>query len=830
MTPSDASLRTEALKLSAKQLRRKTKLPKSYARARDVNPFLGQDRAKETVELAADMTAGGFNLFVATPPGTRARQAMRDFLDQHSKMRATPADWVYVNNFEKSHAPIAIKLPPGKARFFQEVVQDMVIDLHAAIPAAFDKPDVQARKQALESAFNEDQEDAFEALGKEAKVKNVTILRTPMGFTIAPIKDGKIIPPDELQSLPETEQDKLHAAVQAMQAKLTAVLDKVPAHERELREKLRAFGRETVETAIAQSMEPARKLLCDIPVACDHLDAIRKDIIQNVPIFANGSDRLDAHNDAATSRGSAAQRYAVNVFVDHSDNGSGAPVVEELDPTLAHLVGRVEHRSIDGALTTNFMLIKPGALHTANGGYLILDARQLLTQPMSWAALKRALQSGCIKTESLAEALNLTSTITLEPSPIPLDIKIVLIGDAWIYHLLAARDLEFTEHFKLLADFDHDAERTQDSERDYATFLNALAKGKGLRSLTPRALERLIEEAARENGDANRMSLASDHMLDIMTEANHRAETVSHNTIEEQDILKTLTARETRLSRIRDRMQANLMRGISLVETSGEAIGQINGLSVFQFGEHRFGKPSRISARVRPGQGRVIDIEREARLGGPIHSKGVMILTGYLAGHYIPDRPMSLLASVVLEQSYGGVEGDSASLAELIAILSALSNSPIKQSLAITGSINQHGQIQAIGGANEKVEGFYDLCAERGLKPGQGVIIPASNVQHLMLRQDIVDACQAGTFSVFAVEHLDDALSLLTGQNPKDLHHAVDNKLRQFADVFQSSKAPVTMLPEEKTNKVSPARLPDDPPSDPPRTPPHPKHNLDQLL
>lgn len=518
-------------------------------------------------------------------------------------------------------------------------------------------------------------------------------------------------------------------------------------------------------------------------------------------------------------------RYDVNIFVDHSATQYRAPIIEENHPTLAHLIGKIEHRSQEGVLTTNFKLIKPGALHAASGEFLILDARRLLSEPMSWQALKRSLQTGCVKTESLAEALSLPSTITLEPAPIPLDARIVLVGDAWIYHLLVANDPEFSEYFKLLADFEYTAPRTQENERDYAAALYIEAKRRELLPPNLPALELMVDHAAREAGDAERLSLASDHALDVLTEANHHALTANRTQIDRSDIETALQSREERLGRIRDHMQESLVRKISLIETDGDVIGQINGLSVFQFGQHRFGKPSRITARTRPGQGKVIDIEREARLGGPIHSKGVMILTGYLAGKYAQERPMSLLASLVLEQSYGGVEGDSASMAELAAIISSLSQRPVKQSLAMTGAINQLGAVQAIGGVNEKIEGFFDLCVQRGLTERQGVIIPQSNVQHLMLRPDVVDACQEGTFHIYAVKNVDEALELVIGEPASTIHKAVEDRLNTYADIYSPITSDASAPPEKVRSKAPNGRPPNTPPSDPPRQLPKPRQS-----
>ena len=824
MTNKNGSQPVSSHRVSNTLLRRETKLGSLETAASHFNSFLGQDRAREAAELAATMDAKGFNLFVAAPRGTPAREALRNLLDTEAAKRSTPDDWAYVYNYARPHEPRAIKLPPGKARFFRKCVREMIQDLRRAIPAAFEKQEVQNQRRILEDQFKEKQEDAFETLGQDAREKGVAILRTPMGFSFTPMQDDEVMSPEALKALTKEEHEARQKAIQETQANLEGVLRSIAKWERELRDGMRVLERETVEAAITQSIELTKSELSAFPEAIAHLESIRADLIENVALFAQIPETSKIiSNESIEDDVSLGpfDRYDVNVFVDHSASAPGAPVIEENHPTHAHLIGRVEHRAEDGVLKTSFKLIKPGALHAANGGFLILDARRLLQEPMSWQALKRALQTGCIKTESLAEALSLTTTITLEPAPVPLSVKIILIGDALIYHLLAAHDPEFSDYFKLLADFDHDTDRTDSSEMDYALSLVGLAKSKELLDFETGALELLIEEAAREAGDSGRLSLAVESQLDLMQEANHRAKQAGRQSVARGDVADTIAAKDERASRIRDRMQDMLMKGISLISTDGEAVGQINGLSVYQFGGHAFGKPSRITARARPGQGRVIDIEREARLGGPIHSKGVLILTGFLAGRYVLDRPMSLLASIVLEQSYGGVEGDSASAAELVALLSSLSGSPIKQSMAITGALNQLGEIQAIGGANEKIEGFFDLCNDRGLTGDQGVVIPESNVQHLMLRSDVVEACSQGRFHVYSASHLDDALELMIGRPASDIHADVKSTLERFADVFLNSRIRGDVTPPEQVGTEQPSdTLPGDPPSDPPTEPP----------
>jgi predicted ATP-dependent protease len=486
----------------------------------------------------------------------------------------------------------------------------------------------------------------------------------------------------------------------------------------------------------------------------------------------------------------------VNVLIEHAAD-AGAPIVYEDNPTHDNLVGRVEHVAQMGTLVTNFMLIKAGAFHRANGGYLVLDALKVLQQPFAWEALKRAMRSREIRTESLGQMLSLVSTVGLKPEPIALDQKVVLVGERIIYYLLQAYDPEFPELFKVAADFEEDIERGPESDLLYARVVATIARRQQLRAVDRGAVARLIEQGARSAADAGRLSVAMQDLTDLLRESDFFAGAAGRKVVEAADVDRALVAREDRQSRIRERIREQMVNGTVLIDTGGERVGQVNGLSVVQLGEFAFGMPSRITARVRLGHGDVIDIEREAQLGGPLHSKGVMILSGFLAGHFAVDRPLSLSATLVFEQNYGGVEGDSASCAELCALLSALAEQPLTQSIAMTGSVNQHGDVQAIGGVNEKIEGFFDLCRVRGLTGAQGVVIPAANVRHLMLRRDVVEAVEAGRFAIYAVDNVGQALEILSGlpagerdalgRFPADsLNFRVEARLAAFAERVRS--------------------------------------------
>ena len=534
-----------------------------------------------------------------------------------------------------------------------------------------------------------------------------------------------------------------------------------------MRERLNELNREMANFAIAGLLDELREKYEDYPKVVEHLDAVQEDIVEHAEQFLNQNGQQNPlaqvmQERAQQQKSHFMHRYEVNVVIDNSES-EGAPVVYEDNPTYQNLIGRVEHRAQMGALMTDFRLIKAGALHRANGGYLILDARKVLTQPYAWEGLKRALQSKEIRIESLGQMLSLISTISLEPESIPLDVKIALYGERILYYLLWQLDPEFADLFKVQADFEDQMDRDEEQQQIYARLIGSLAKREELLPLDRGAVARVIERSARIVGDSEKLTTHTRDLNDLLREANFWAKERERDVITAEDVQEAIDQQIYRADRVRDRMHEAILRDTLLIDTEGEKVAQVNGLAVLQMGNFAFGKPSRITARVRLGKGEVVDIEREVELGGPIHSKGVLILSGFLGARYAQDTPLSLSASLVFEQSYGGVEGDSASSAELYALLSAIAEVPIKQSFAVTGSVNQHGQVQAIGGVNEKIEGYFDICKARGLTGKQGMLIPKSNVKHLMLRKDVVEAVEAGDFHIHAVETVDEGIALLTG-------------------------------------------------------------------
>ncbi|MCL5779056.1 AAA family ATPase [Limibaculum sp. FT325] len=732
----------------------------------------GQERAARALDFATRVRQKGFNAFVHGPEGSGRRTSAVQVAERAARARPAPDDWIYVHNFETDWKPRALSLPAGRAIPFRDAVAGLVEQLRTAIPALFKTDAYRERRRQIDERFQERQNTGFEAIEARAHDEGIGILRTPMGFAFAPMRDGEVVKPDAFQKLPAEERKRIQDRIGELQTELAALMRKMPEEEEKRRNEIRALNAEMAQTVVDAAIAGVRPEFADVPAAAQRLDEMRGDLIDNVELFVlelnTGEESPFPEASMPVAEDPRFRRYLVNVVIANGGGGHapGAPVVYEDHPTLARLIGRVDHTARMGALETDFSMIRAGALHRANGGFLVVDALRLLREPLSWDALKRALRSGRIAITSAAEELSLLSTVSLEPEPIPLDVKILMIGEPLIYHLLSALDPEFGELFKVEADFDDRMPRDEATIAEYARLIGATAAREGLRPLDPGAVAAAIGEATRMTGDAERLSLKLGQLADLLAEADHWAADAGRERVAAEDIARAIAEREFRADGLRQRWHEGIGRGTVMIDTEGARVGQINGLTVIAAGHAAaFGAPSRITARVRMGSGHVIDIERETKLGGPIHSKGVLILSSYLAATFATEAPMSLWASLVFEQSYGGVEGDSASSAELYALLSALSGLALRQDLAVTGSVNQLGQVQAIGGVNEKIEGFFDICAARGLTGDQGVLIPSTNVKHLVLRPRVVEAAAAGRFHIYPVATIDEGIALLTGHD-----------------------------------------------------------------
>jgi lon-related putative ATP-dependent protease len=739
----------------------------------ELTEIIGQPRAVEAVRFGTGMQSDGYNIFALGPSGTGKRSLVMKQFQAAANGESTPADWCYVHNFDQDHKPKAIQLPAGEGAKFQADMDQFVEELRTALSAAFESDEYRTRRRMVESEIEELQEAAFEDLQGKANQSSFALLRTPAGLVFAPVKDGEVIPPDDFNQLPDEIRKKMEVQIQSLQKELQVLLQQIPVWQRELRANIRELNHEITEVAVTSILGELKSGYENFPQVLEYLFAVQKDIVDNASHFLETEEDHEKRGDdsppqSRISRGSPGdsllKRYKVNLFVDNQ-NLNGAPVIVEENPTYQNLIGRVEQMARMGALLTDFTLIKPGSLHQANGGYLILDARKVLLQPYAWEALKRIMETQQIRIESPGEMMGMLSTVSLEPEPIPLNVKVALLGNRMLYYLLSQSDPEFGELFKVQADFAEEVPRTEENQELYARMIATLARRREMRSLAldREAVARVIEHCARVVGDSQRLTIQVNHIADLLIEADYFANDNGNTNIHASDVQRAIDARIYRADRVRERYQENILRETIMISTAGEKVGQINGLSVVQMGDFSFGFPSRITASVRQGKGDVINIEREVELSGPIHSKGVLILAGFLGQRFAPDKPLSLSASLVFEQSYGGVEGDSASSAELYVLLSAIASVPINQSLAVTGSVNQHGQVQPIGGVNEKIEGYFDICAERGLTGDQGVLIPAANVKHLMLNQKVRNAVAEGKFNIFAISNIEQGIELLTG-------------------------------------------------------------------
>ncbi|WP_100638364.1 Lon protease family protein [Marinobacter salexigens] len=746
-------------------------------------PF-GQDRVLRALEFGASMAASGFNLFVLGPTGAGKHELVKRFLASHAAAKPVPPDWCHLFNFQQSDKPGAIELPPGDGRTFRSDMDDLVGELKTAVPATFESEEYQSRIQELQEEVNRRQQKGLLVIQEEANANNIAMVSTPAGFSFAPMRNGEVIEPEEYETFSNEEKELVEAKVEDLQQKLQQAIQQVPRLRKEVRERVHQLNEEMVQLTLGGPIGELREKWAHVPAVVAHLDAVREDIVEHAEAFQD--------NEKGAPTG-LLNRYRVNLLVDNAET-LGAPVVYEDLPTHQHLSGQIEHRARQGNLYTDFTLIRAGSLHRANGGYLILDARRILTQPLAWESLKRILFSGEIRIESLERLYGLATTVSQQPEPIPLNVKVVLLGDRMLYYLLAHYDPDFLDLFKVEADFEDDLDRDDSSYTLYARMIATMARASGLKVLDKAAVARVIEHASRLASDQKKLTAHDRVLRDLLAEADHWACQDNQSLISAEHVQQAIDEREYRASRIRERSLEQIRRGVMMIATEGAQVGQVNGLSVMQIGATRFGQPARITATARPGKGQVVDIEREAKLGGPIHSKAVMILSRFLANRYAPMGELSLSASLAFEQSYGGVEGDSASVAETCVLLSAITGVPLKQSLAVTGSMNQHGEVQAVGGVNEKVEGFFNVCALSGRVDGQGVLLPASNVEHLMLNEQVREAVREERFSVYPISHIDQAIELLIGMKagvpdadgiyPENtFNRLVADRLAEFAEV-----------------------------------------------
>jgi lon-related putative ATP-dependent protease len=731
-----------------------------------VEGIIGQDRALKALKFGMDMKGKGFNVYAAGPPVTGKRPATRSFLEGIARTRPVPSDWVYVNNFQNPYEPKALMFSPGNARVFQKDLKNAIEQAKRVIPATLQSEEFVSRTNSITKKAVADRNKILSDLNKQAETLGYTVRMTQLGISIIPVVDGKPVSQEDFDSLPARVKKKYEQSRDTMRSALDKAGKEINDLDAKTVEELKKLRDDSVHYAFGGLMNSLTSRYKDQPQVLEHLNEVRDDILENAEVFTQseteekpGEDQPNPTENRMPDQ--AFRRYDVNVIVDNSEL-KGAPVIIEDNPTAANLLGKIEYESRFGALVTDFTLIKGGSLHRANGGFLVVGIDEILKNQFSYDGLKRALQSASLQLEDMGQRLG-ASTKTPVPQPIPLNVKIILVGDHETYQALYVLDPDFPVLFKVKAHFDDSIERNDNNQKTYGSFVHSLCEREKLSHLDAPALAKVVEYGSRLAEDQTKLSTRFPQIADLIREANFYASQEGSKLVKESHITKALNEKVYRSNLLDEKVKEMIQRGIILIDTSGSKIGQVNGLSVISLGDFDFGQPSRITASLGLGRRGIIDIERESKLGGQIHTKGVLIISGYLENKYARDKPLSLSCRLVFEQSYGGVEGDSASSTELYAILSALSELPLKQNLAVTGSVNQEGEVQAIGGVNEKIEGFYQTCKVKGLKGDEGVLIPKSNIQHLMLNEEVVEAVRQARFHIFPVSTIDEGIEILTG-------------------------------------------------------------------
>lgn len=784
--------------LPVKQLYKESNLDflniQTTADLKPLNGPLGQERALSSIDFFINMQGEGYNLFCVGPEGTGKKSLTESILKAAAAKKKASSDYCYVNNFTEPHKPRAIEMPAGTAGEFAKDMEKFIGELQITVPAAFEGEEYRNRLRAIEAKYKDRKEDYLSDIQKKVKGKNVSILHMPMGLVVAPTKGGEVLSQEAFDRLPEKEKQEILAELGKTQESLAKIVKDIPKWEEEQNKQTEALNKKVVDYALRHSLEELVLKYKGIKGITSYLKDLNQDILENIHLFlkqmeegTEGDVRLPPMIRKTSD--DLFRRYRVNVFVKR-EKEVGAPVVTVDHPTFSNLFGRMEKSQQFGILSADFSLLRPGALHEANGGYLVIEAGAMLKEnPSTWEALKRALKSKKIKME--AEEEGAVSTVTLNPEIIPLEIKVVLIGDTMSYYILSETDPDFKSLFKVEAHFDASIGYTNENIRNYCRLISSLQKDMGIKSLNKKALERVIEEASRKASDQEKLTTEISVIQNLLAEADYFADKAGTNIITAKHVDEALLQQRYRSDRIKEDAFEQIRRGLVMLSTKDDKVGQINALAVYEIGSLIFGKPTRITCQVRMGSGQIIDIEREIEMSGPSHSKGVMIISSFLASRFSMDAPLSLEASLVFEQSYSEVDGDSASMTELFALMSALANAPINQGIATTGSVNQFGEIQAIGGVNEKIEGFFEICKMQGLTGKQGVIIPKANAVNLMLPEEIRKAVDAGKFDVYAIETIDEGIEILTGQKvgtkdkngkyPKD---TINGKVAERLDFF----------------------------------------------
>jgi lon-related putative ATP-dependent protease len=738
---------------------------KSTADLAPLQQIIGQDRAMRALQFGLKMKDGGYNIYVSGMSGTGRKTAIVNFLTEKAKDMPTPPDWCYVNNFKDENAPNALKLPAGMGREFRDAMDKFVDEMKKALTKAFESEDYSQRRASTLKGFEDEKNKLWQQMNEKASGYGFIIQRSPIGIAMVPVINGQPIGEEQFGLLPPKIKEQIQARKEKLQDDFRTALHQLRDVDRKAETAVDEFNKGVASYAIDHLFTSLLDKFGKITEVSGYLDSVKGDILSNLSsILGAGQQQQQAQLPfmfGAMSQDPTAS-YKVNLVVDNSEL-KGAPVVMELNPTQNRLFGMAEKEARFGALVTDYTMIRGGSAHKANGGFLVLPVEDVLINPLSWDSLKRAITNRKLEIEEIAQRLGYMATKTLTPEPIPFDAKVILVGNPQIYYLLYEMDRDFKEIFKVKADFDTTMDRSEENVKMYAAFMCTICTKEGLKHLDSSGIAEVVEYSSRLAEDQDKLSTQFANVADIIKEANYYATEDGSEYIAAKHVMKALEEKVYRSNLVEEKIEEMVEKGIILVDTDGEKVGQINGLAILGAGDFIFGKPNRITVSVGVGKKGIIDIEREAQMGGPIHTKGVQILSGFLNERYAKETPLSLTARLVFEQSYSGIEGDSASSTELYAILSALSEKPIKQYLAVTGSVNQKGEVQAIGGVNQKIEGFYELCKSRGLNGKQGCVIPESNVKHLMLKEEIVEAIKAKKFHLYPVKTIDEGVEVLTG-------------------------------------------------------------------
>ena len=737
---------------------------KSTSELEPLTEIIGQDRALKALQFGLNIQEEGFNIYVAGLPGTGKKTAIMTFLEQKAKDMEVPPDWCYVFNFEDSQKPNALKLPPGKGSQLVKDMEKFVDEMKKVLSTAFESDDYASRREDTVKQYEEKKQELMKELNQKAQKAGFVLQRSQIGMLIVPVINGQTINEQQFSILPQNVKEEIQEKRRNLQDELRVAFRQFRDVDREAEAAVEKFNKEVAVFALDPLLDSLKEKYGEIDECAEYLESVKQDILDNLSTILGAQQEPDNPFAAMIGRAQPdlTERYIVNLIVDNSKL-DGAPVVMEMNPGHDKLFGATEKEARFGALVTDYTMIRGGSAHEANGGFLVIPIEELARNPGSYEALKRTILDHKLEIEELAVRLGYISTKTLRPEPIPFTAKVILVGESRYYYLLYQADSEFKKVFKVKAEFDSTMDRSHENVDEYAKFMCTLCNKEGLKHLDSSGIGSIVEYSSRLAADQEKLSTQFAEVSDIIREANYYAQKNGSEFITQEHVKEAIEAKVYRSNLIEEKIGEMIERGTILVDTDGEKVGQVNGLAVLGLGDYMFGKPSRITASIGLGKEGIIDIEKKADMGGPTHTKGVHILTGFLTSRYAKQHPLSLTARLTFEQSYSGVDGDSASSTETYAMLSALSGIPIKQMYAVTGSVNQKGEVQAIGGVNQKIEGFYDLCKFRGLTGKQGVVIPESNVMNLMLREDVVEAIKTGKFHIYPVESIDEGIEVLTG-------------------------------------------------------------------